>query len=154
MLAYKNYGHVLCARRLSGHSYWEAEWSESNAEVIMAVTYTGSGRLGEDLMSWALLCSHSGYSFQHNNVKTQLTTLPGGISLFGAKLFTKVGIYFDAEILAFYTVSDRISLLHKVQTSFTQAVYPAFGMAGTGSGTCTLSSTVPSMFGVGGLFGN
>ncbi|XP_041923052.1 uncharacterized protein LOC121687920 [Alosa sapidissima] len=156
MLAYKNYGHVLCAGRLSGHSYWEAEWSESNAEVIMAVTYTGSGRLGEDLMSWALLCSHSGYSFQHNNVKTQLTTLPGGISLFGAKLFTKVGIYldFDAEILAFYTVSDRISLLHKVQTSFTQAVYPAFGMTGTGSGTCTLSSTVPSMFGVGGLFGN
>ncbi|XP_062377558.1 tripartite motif-containing protein 16-like [Sardina pilchardus] len=147
---YQNYGHVLSAQRLSGRSYWEAEWSESDAEVIVAVTYTGSGRLGEDLMSWALLCSHAGYSFQHNNVKTQLTNVPVVMSLFGEKRITKVGIYldFDAGILAFYTLSDRISLLHKVQTSFTQAVCPAFAVRGTGSGTCTLSSPSIGSFGI------
>ncbi len=40
---------------------------------------------------------------------------------------------YRAGILAFYNVSDNMSLIYKHQTVFKEPVYPGFGLAGQGS---------------------
>ncbi|XP_061094187.1 E3 ubiquitin/ISG15 ligase TRIM25-like isoform X3 [Conger conger] len=47
---------------------------------------------------------------------------------------TMTGVYLDhrAGTLSFYSVSDTMTLLHRVQTTFTQPLYPGFGL-GIGS---------------------
>ncbi|XP_061096516.1 tripartite motif-containing protein 16-like [Conger conger] len=119
---------VLCREGLSGRCYWEAEWSggDDDDEVDIAVTYKDISRkgqvhaaaLGGNDKSWALRCSHSGYTFRHNNKSTKIT-VPSS---------TRIGVYLDhrAGTLSFYSVSDTMTLLHRVQTTFTQPLYPGF----------------------------
>ncbi|KAI2647042.1 Tripartite motif-containing protein 16 [Labeo rohita] len=42
----------------------------------------------------------------------------------------RIGVYVDhsAGILSFYSVSDTMTLIHRVQTTFTQPLYPGFGI--------------------------
>ena len=49
---------------------------------------------------------------------------------------SRIGVYVDhrAGTLAFYSVSDTMTLLHRVQTTFTHTLYPGFGF-GLGSGS-------------------
>ncbi|XP_061095165.1 tripartite motif-containing protein 16-like isoform X3 [Conger conger] len=121
------YNQVLCREGLSGRCYWEAEWS-GNDYVSIAVTYKEISRKGPDdacflggnNMSWALRCSPSRDSFSHNNMSTEI---PGPSS-------SRIGVYLDhrAGTLSFYSVSDTMTLLYRVQTTFTQPLYPGFGL--------------------------
>ncbi|KAJ8362284.1 hypothetical protein AAFF_G00384760 [Aldrovandia affinis] len=114
---------VLCREGLSGRSYWEAEWS---GEVSIAVSYKEIGRkgLGHDCVlgfndkSWSLFCSPSIWGFRHNNEGTELPAPPS----------SRIGVYLDhrAGTLSFYNVSYTMTLLHRVQTTFTQPLYPGF----------------------------
>ncbi|XP_064190304.1 tripartite motif-containing protein 16-like isoform X11 [Anguilla rostrata] len=131
---FEHWAQVLCREGLSGHCYWEAEWSGdgwSGDEVFIAASYKGISRkgrgydsvLGFNNKSWCLRRSYGRYSFQHNAVSTEI---PGPPS-------SRVGVYLDhgAGTLSFYSVSDTMTLLHRVQTTFTQPLYPGFWV-GTG----------------------
>ncbi|XP_062320937.1 E3 ubiquitin-protein ligase TRIM16-like [Osmerus eperlanus] len=112
-------GQVLCGNALSGRCYWEVEW---RGRVGIAVSYkdisrTGSGLLsgfGNNDKSWCL--EYSG-NFRHNNIQTVTSS-------FGSR----VGVYLDhmAGTLSFYSISDTMTLIHRVQTTFTQPLYPGF----------------------------
>ncbi|XP_063076213.1 tripartite motif-containing protein 16 [Engraulis encrasicolus] len=118
---------VLASEGLSGRCYWEAEWSGMG--VNMAVAYRDVGRKGEGAdshfgrndRSWSLFCSRKGFSFWHNNV----------VSKIAAPCAFKIGIYLDhrAGTLSFYSVSDTMTLLHRVKATFTQALYPGYEFA-------------------------
>ncbi|MBN3318113.1 STXB protein, partial [Atractosteus spatula] len=114
---------VLCREGLSGtRCYWEVEWSG------IGITYKGlsrrgwgdSSRLGRNDQSWSLCCSGSSCSFWHNKEKTAVAAPPS----------SRIGVYVDhrAGTLSFYSVSgDTATLLHRVQASFTEPLYPGFG---------------------------
>ncbi|XP_042186213.1 tripartite motif-containing protein 16 isoform X2 [Oncorhynchus tshawytscha] len=111
---------VLCREGLSGRCYWEVEWS--GRWVIIAVSYkdisrTGRGNaFGLNDKSWSLQCSSNGYCLRHNHVVTKVS----------GPQSSRVGVYLDhkAGTLSFYSVSDTMTLLHRVQTTFTQPLYP------------------------------
>ncbi|XP_061073956.1 tripartite motif-containing protein 16-like isoform X2 [Conger conger] len=116
---------VLCREGVSGCCYWEAEWSGSG-QVGIAVSYKQISRKGNGLdcalgfndKSWRLACSPSRYSFWHNKKDTEIPFSPS----------SRIGVYLDhrAGTLSFYSVSDTMTLLHRVQTTFTQPLYPGF----------------------------
>ncbi|KAI5606811.1 tripartite motif-containing protein 16 isoform X2, partial [Silurus asotus] len=123
---------VLCREGMTGSRYyWEIEWS--GTEVDIAVTNKEIKRKGSDNIcsfgwndqSWSLYCSESKCTFMHQSKRV---SIPLPIS-------SKIGVYLDhkAATLAFYSVSDTMTLLHKVHTSFTQPLYAGFGVWGYGS---------------------
>ena len=108
---------VLCTEGLSERCYWEVECSGHTA--LIAVCYKDISRqtlFGNNDKSWCLECSGKNYSFIHNSVVTKVS---GPFS-------SRVGVYLDhkAGTLSFYSVSDTMTLLHTVQTTFTQPLYP------------------------------
>lgn len=123
---------VLCKEGLAGgRYYWEVEWS--GTEIDIAVTYRGiqkkgnnnAGSFGGNDKSWSLYCSESKYSFVHNSKRTTIA-VPSS---------SRIGVYVDYEAgtVAFYSVSDTMELLHKVQAQFTEPLYPGLGVWGYGS---------------------
>ncbi|XP_048036231.1 tripartite motif-containing protein 16-like [Megalobrama amblycephala] len=96
--------------------------------VCISVSYKsisrkGRGKVcvfGRNDQSWSLFCSSSSYSFRHNNIQTKLPV---------KSIIRRIGVYVDhsAGTLSFYSVSgDTMSLIHTVQTTFTQPLYPGF----------------------------
>ncbi|XP_061096509.1 tripartite motif-containing protein 16-like isoform X1 [Conger conger] len=122
---FDDWSQVLCREGLSGRCYWEAECSRDNA-VVIAVSYKEISRkgggydaaLGCNDKSWSLSRSHSFSSFNHNNKDTHIPVLSS----------SRIGVYLDhrAGTLSFYSVSDTMTLLHRVHTTFTQPLYPGF----------------------------
>ncbi|XP_028450853.1 tripartite motif-containing protein 16-like [Perca flavescens] len=112
---------VLSRESLTGCCYWEVE--KRGGGVYVAVSYKNISRTGEsdecgfgrNDKSWALDCDNNRYTFWYNNVQTPVS---GPES-------SRVGVYLDhsAGILSFYSVSETMTLLHRVQTSFTQPLY-------------------------------
>ncbi|XP_048012946.1 tripartite motif-containing protein 16-like [Megalobrama amblycephala] len=112
----------VCDRRC----YWEIEWSGEYG-VYISVSYKSISRKGNECVfgssdqSWSLDCSSSSYSFRHNKTKTKLSVKP--------IISSRIGVYVDhsAGTLSFYSVSgDTMILIHTVQTTFTQPLYPGF----------------------------
>ncbi|XP_035620121.1 tripartite motif-containing protein 16-like [Oncorhynchus keta] len=124
---FTNNYQVLCREGLSGRCYWEVEWS--GVYVITTVSYKDISRtergnaFGYNDKSWSLQCSSDGYYFRHNNVETKAS----------GPQSSRVGVYLDhkAGTLSFYSVSDTMTLLYRVQTTFTQPLYPGFWLSGT-----------------------
>uniref|UniRef100_A0A8C4TKT4 Tripartite motif-containing protein 16-like n=1 Tax=Erpetoichthys calabaricus TaxID=27687 RepID=A0A8C4TKT4_ERPCA len=130
---------VLCREALSGtRFYWEVEWSGDWA--VVGVAYKGVGRkelnsecrLGFNDKSWSLSCSNSKYSAWHNNTNIEIS----------APCFHRIGVYLDwpAGSLLFYGISNTMTLLHRFNTSFTEPLYPGFGLGFDSSVTfCSLN---------------
>ncbi|XP_036437216.1 tripartite motif-containing protein 16-like [Colossoma macropomum] len=118
---------VLCEESVSGRCYWEVDWS-SLGNVYVSVSYKGISRkgsgdkcvFGRNSQSWSLRCSSS-LSFYHNNIETKIS----------APSSSRIGVYVDhsAGTLSFYSVSDTITLLHTVHTTFTQPLYAGFWLS-------------------------
>uniref|UniRef100_A0A672KFB1 Tripartite motif-containing protein 16-like n=1 Tax=Sinocyclocheilus grahami TaxID=75366 RepID=A0A672KFB1_SINGR len=117
---------VLCRESVYGHCYWEIEWSGDN--VLISVSYKSISRKGEgdkcwfgsNDQSWSLYCTPDSYSFKHNKIETDLPVKP---------ISRRIGVFVDhsAGTLSFYSVSrNTMSLIHTVQTTFTQPLYPGF----------------------------
>ncbi|XP_014878383.1 tripartite motif-containing protein 16-like [Poecilia latipinna] len=107
---------ALSRESLTGRCYWEV--SSRVGEIYVAVSYKNiskTGGFGFNDKSWSLRCDTQGYIFCHNNI---LTPVPGPVS-------SRIGVYLDhrAGILSFYSVSETMTLLHRVQTRFTQPLY-------------------------------
>ncbi|XP_073677287.1 tripartite motif-containing protein 16-like [Garra rufa] len=114
---------VLCRESVCGRCYWELEWS---GDVFISVSYKSISRKGRyecvfgyNDHSWSLFCSSSSYSFIHNNIETDLPV---------KSIIGRIGVFVDhrAGTLSFYSVSDTMSLIHTVHTTFTQTLYPGF----------------------------
>uniref|UniRef100_A0A3P9MMK8 Uncharacterized protein n=1 Tax=Oryzias latipes TaxID=8090 RepID=A0A3P9MMK8_ORYLA len=106
---------VLSRESLSRRHYWEVEWTGGAIYVAVAYKNVGTSQFGSDDKSWALYCDKNSYIFYHKDVQTRL---PGPGS-------SRVGVYLDhgAGVLAFYSVSETMTLLHRVQTTFTQPLH-------------------------------
>ncbi|XP_056109474.1 tripartite motif-containing protein 16-like [Rhinichthys klamathensis goyatoka] len=120
------FSQVLCRESVCGRCYWEVEWSGG---MGISVSYKSINRKGdgEDCVfgfndqSWRLSCSGSRYAFRHNQKEIKLPVVSSSF---------RIGVYVDhsAGILSFYSVSDTMALIHRVQTIFTQPLYPGFGI--------------------------
>ncbi|XP_044029956.1 E3 ubiquitin/ISG15 ligase TRIM25-like [Siniperca chuatsi] len=118
---------VVSRESLSRRHYWEVE--RSRHEVSVAVTYKDISRtgyesgFGNDDKSWALECFNNNYEFRHNSIGTFIA----------GPQSSKIGVYLDhmAGILSFYSVSETMTLLHRVQTTFTQPLYHGLGVFGS-----------------------
>lgn len=117
---------LLCAEALTGRHYWEVKWERM---VSIGVTYRVIDRKGESPScllggndkSWSIYCSGNAYFRFHNNKKKDIPT-PFSES-------NRVGVYLDhpSGTLSFYSVaSDKLIHLHTYNTTFTEALYPAF----------------------------
>ncbi|KAM4552077.1 tripartite motif-containing protein 16-like [Odontesthes bonariensis] len=116
------YFQVLSKESLTGRCYWEVE-KRGRGKVIVAVAYKNISRgggtkcgFGRNDKSWALDCDRKNYTFWYNKMKTSIS----------GPRSSRVGVYLDhrAGILSFYSVSETMTLLHRVQTTFTQPLYP------------------------------
>ncbi|XP_034148012.1 tripartite motif-containing protein 16-like [Esox lucius] len=115
---------VLCREGLSGVCYWEVEWSGQWVRVAFSykeISRKGDGGeswFGNNDQSWMLSCSTSSGGFYHDSTSTDIPV----------PCSSRVGVYLDhrAGTLSFYSVSDTMTLLHRVQTTFTQPLYPGF----------------------------
>uniref|UniRef100_A0A3Q3FI88 B30.2/SPRY domain-containing protein n=1 Tax=Labrus bergylta TaxID=56723 RepID=A0A3Q3FI88_9LABR len=111
---------VLSKESLTGCCYWEVEL---RGDVSVAVTYKNISRagssdkckFGRNDKSWALDCNNNSYNFWSNNVRTPVS----------GPRSSRVGVYLDhrAGILSFYSISETMTLLHRVQTTFTQPLH-------------------------------
>ncbi|KAL4007561.1 hypothetical protein ACER0C_001413 [Sarotherodon galilaeus] len=118
---------VLSRESLTGRCYWEVEWKRGVVRVAVAyknISRAGRGDeclFGNNDKSWALRCDINSFAFWHNKVQTVLS----------GPRSSRVGVYLDhrAGILSFYSVSETMTLLHRVQTTFTQPLYAGLGLS-------------------------
>ncbi|XP_038159140.1 tripartite motif-containing protein 16-like [Cyprinodon tularosa] len=114
------YSQVLSKESLTERCYWEVE---RRGRIYVAVAYKDISRVGKgnackfgcNVKSWALFCYHKSYDFGHNNMWTSIS---GPVS-------SRIGVYLDnsAGILSFYSISETMTLLHRVQTTFTRPLH-------------------------------
>ncbi|XP_065118074.1 E3 ubiquitin-protein ligase TRIM65-like [Paramisgurnus dabryanus] len=120
---------VLCSESVSGRCYWEVEWSD---DVFISVSYKSINRkewgfeclFGFNDQSWSLFCCDSSCSFRHNNIETKLPVVSRS---------SRIGVYVDhsSGSLSFYSVSDTMTLIHRVNITFTKPLYPGFNVCGS-----------------------
>uniref|UniRef100_A0AAQ6IBW1 B30.2/SPRY domain-containing protein n=1 Tax=Anabas testudineus TaxID=64144 RepID=A0AAQ6IBW1_ANATE len=113
---------VLSRESLTGRCYWEVEWSGREG-VDVAVAYKNIRRTGNwkeccfgfNDKSWSFRYYNRKYRFLYNNIRTPVSGPPS----------SRIGVYLDhrAGVLSFYSVSQTMTLLHRVQTTFTQPLY-------------------------------
>uniref|UniRef100_A0A3B4H5K8 Protein NLRC3-like n=1 Tax=Pundamilia nyererei TaxID=303518 RepID=A0A3B4H5K8_9CICH len=138
---------LLCKKGLTGRCYWEVEWK---GRAHISVSYRGIGRkadsdaceFGYNDQSWSLFCSDGIYSVYHNNkgisvrlhsfsfssLYSSSSSAPSSSSSSG---FGKVAVYVDcpAGTLSFYRVSsDTLVHIYTFNTTFTEPLYPGFGV--------------------------
>ncbi|XP_072290515.1 E3 ubiquitin/ISG15 ligase TRIM25-like [Eucyclogobius newberryi] len=127
------WGQVMSKHGMMGRSYWEVDVSRVNW-VCVGVTYKDIEREGSaarcvfgcNEKSWALERYNNRCTFCHNSSQTDI---PGTVS-------SRIGVFLDhwAGTLCFFSVSDddAMSLLHRVQTTFTQPLYAGVGLNNSG----------------------
>uniref|UniRef100_UPI0037E803D3 tripartite motif-containing protein 16-like n=1 Tax=Semicossyphus pulcher TaxID=241346 RepID=UPI0037E803D3 len=122
---------VLSKGGLTGRCYWEVEMSRDTSVAVAYKSIGRSGGLNERVFgcndkSWVLQCGKS-YNFRHHNHSTCIK---------GPKS-SRVGVYLDhsAGILSFYSISKATTLLHRVQTTFTQPLYAGLFLFGSNGDT-------------------
>uniref|UniRef100_A0A8C5BZR6 Uncharacterized protein n=1 Tax=Gadus morhua TaxID=8049 RepID=A0A8C5BZR6_GADMO len=109
---------------LTGRHYWEVKWRAGF--VAITVGYKDSSWIhqgfGKDSQSWALIIRLDAVQFQHNGITTLIPGPPP----------SRVGVYLDyrAGTLCFYSISDTMTLLQGVQTTFTQPLYAGLRLDG------------------------
>ncbi|XP_051810443.1 tripartite motif-containing protein 16-like [Acanthochromis polyacanthus] len=126
---FTRYHQVLSRESLTGRCYWEVEWRGEGA-VDVVVAYKNISRAGRwdecgfglNDKSWAFHCSPNCYEFRYNNIQTPVS----------GPRSSRVGVYLDhrAGILSFYSVSETMTLLHRVQTTFTQRIHAGLWIYG------------------------
>ncbi|XP_073803474.1 NACHT, LRR and PYD domains-containing protein 3-like isoform X1 [Danio rerio] len=123
-----DYPQVLCRESVCGRCYWEIDWSGDDGVVCISVSYKSIRRKGGGVecvfgyndQSWSLSCYSSRFSFRHNDTRTDLPVEP---------LSRRIGVFVDhsAGTLIFYNIyRDTMSLIHSVQTTFTEPLCAGF----------------------------
>ncbi|XP_077058171.1 tripartite motif-containing protein 16-like protein [Siphateles boraxobius] len=120
---FDHWEQVLCRESVCGRCYWEVELRNCVAVSVAYKSIRRKGTADECLLgcngqSWKLSCTPWSCSFLHNNRETKLPQVFGSC----------IGVYVDhsAGTLSFYSVSDKMTLIHREQTTFTEPLYPGF----------------------------
>ncbi|KAK3560738.1 hypothetical protein QTP86_016556 [Hemibagrus guttatus] len=121
---FDGFPYVLCKEDLYGCCYWEADCRGNDWSIAMS--YKGIMRKGDheecrfgyNALSWRLTVNQVRCSVRHNKIAMRARQADSTI----------IGVYLDhcAGTLSFYSVSDQMILLSKVQTTFTEPVYAGF----------------------------
>ncbi|XP_029025614.1 E3 ubiquitin/ISG15 ligase TRIM25-like [Betta splendens] len=119
---------VLGAESLTGCHYWEVLMDQNMSGATVAVTYKNISRtkseneFGYNNSSWALIFN-SPLKIMHNSSILFTSGLPS----------FRIGVFLNhgAGTLCFYRVSDTMTLLHRVQTTFTEPLYAGLGVYGS-----------------------
>ncbi|XP_063323114.1 neoverrucotoxin subunit alpha-like [Pelmatolapia mariae] len=131
---------VLCREGLTGHHYWEVEWSDRYSDWLgLGAAYKRISRKGEEAVAalgfnafswyfghWALPNNESDYSTALTTWYDNKRSTPSAVSATG---WNRVGVYLDwqAGTLSFYQVlSNKLTHIHTFRNKFTEPVYPAF----------------------------
>ncbi|KAM4729117.1 LOW QUALITY PROTEIN: E3 ubiquitin/ISG15 ligase TRIM25-like [Anableps anableps] len=116
---FTSWWQVLSRESLTGRCYWEVEWRGRGVYVAIACKNISRAGcecgFGRNDKSWALDCHQNSFTFWYNNTATPISV----------PLSSRIGVYLDhrAGILSFYSVSETMTLLHRVQTTFTQPLH-------------------------------
>ncbi|XP_061572267.1 E3 ubiquitin/ISG15 ligase TRIM25-like [Cololabis saira] len=122
---------VLSRESLTGRHYWEVEKKEGGVNVAVSYKnisrsgwFWGESGFGRNDKSWSLYCYSASYEFYHNSIGTAIS----------GPQSSRIGVYLDhrAGVLSFYSVSETMTLLHRVQTTFTQPLHAGVRIYGTG----------------------
>ncbi|XP_030648801.1 stonustoxin subunit beta-like [Chanos chanos] len=125
---FDDWHQVMCRESLTGHCYWETEWSGRGAGI--SATYKGIRRkggsdceFGHNEKSWSLWCSDNSYTAVHNNQTTHIPHHPSHTH--------RVGVYLDwsSGTLSFYNISSvthTLTHLHTFHCTFTEPLYAGF----------------------------
>ncbi|XP_067470334.1 tripartite motif-containing protein 16-like [Thunnus thynnus] len=118
---FTNWSQVLSRESLTGRCYWEVK--RRRGGVYVAVAYKNISRAGVSKKcafgfndkSWMLYCDTNSSTFWFNRTSTPISV----------PCSSRVGVYLDhrAGILSFFSISKTMTLLHRVQTTFTQPLY-------------------------------
>ncbi|XP_051813808.1 tripartite motif-containing protein 16-like [Acanthochromis polyacanthus] len=126
---FTKYCQVLSKESLTGRCYWEVEW---RGGVYVSFAYKSICRegssykcgFGRNDKSWSLYCDTNSYSFWYNNTRAFVS----------GPRSSRIGVYLDhrAGILSFYSTSETMTLLHRVQTTFTEPIHAGVGFFSLG----------------------
>ncbi|KAI7805833.1 E3 ubiquitin/ISG15 ligase TRIM25-like [Triplophysa rosa] len=114
---------VLCDKSLSGCCYFEVEYAGTGCSIAFSYDQFdqagGCFQFGCNNRSWIFDFPKAAISMLHTNVSI-------GIPI----VTSKIGVYLDycAGTLSFYSVTDKMTLLHRVQTTFTEPLFPGFAL--------------------------
>lgn len=115
---------VLCREALSERCYWEVSLKGSPCAVAVAYKdirrSSTESQFGYNDVSWSLECYRDTFIFRHSLVKKNISGPRAPV----------IGVFLDykAGTLAFYSISGSMTLLHREQTTFSQPLYPGFGL--------------------------
>uniref|UniRef100_A0A671QPT8 E3 ubiquitin/ISG15 ligase TRIM25-like n=1 Tax=Sinocyclocheilus anshuiensis TaxID=1608454 RepID=A0A671QPT8_9TELE len=112
-----DYSRGLCKEKLSGRCYFEVQWEGAGCSIAFSYDYsTSSFVFGSNKISWKCDFTKSNICVQHNWRQTNIS------------LVSKIGVFLDHEAgtVSFYSVSDQMTLLHRIQTTFASPLYPGF----------------------------
>ncbi|XP_035197965.1 E3 ubiquitin/ISG15 ligase TRIM25 isoform X2 [Oxyura jamaicensis] len=117
-----------CFKR--GIHYWEVELQQKNFCAI-GVCYGSmdregpDSRLGRNSSSWCIEWFNSKISAWHNDVEKNLPNVKA----------TKIGVLLHCEggFVIFLAVGEKLNLIYKFKTQFTEALYPAFWVFSSGT---------------------
>uniref|UniRef100_A0A3B5ADQ6 B30.2/SPRY domain-containing protein n=1 Tax=Stegastes partitus TaxID=144197 RepID=A0A3B5ADQ6_9TELE len=122
---FTDWPQVLCRENMTGRHYWEVEWKGPEVFIVVSsksISRSGAeSAFGNNNISWALQCFCDGYEFRCNNYRTYI---PGPPS-------SRIGVYLDLDlqkrglhsILSFYSITDTMTLIHRVQDTFNWQLY-------------------------------
>ncbi|KAK3531415.1 hypothetical protein QTP70_019257 [Hemibagrus guttatus] len=121
---FDSWTQVLSKQTLRERCYWEVEWSGMGVDIsVSLLTIRRKGRrncclFGRNMKSWSLQCFTSSHCFWHKRNKTELQVLAP----------SRIGVYLDRSdgTLSFYSVYDKMRLLHRVHITSTQPLYAGF----------------------------
>ncbi|XP_051794277.1 tripartite motif-containing protein 16-like [Acanthochromis polyacanthus] len=140
---------VLCRESTADSCYWEVEWEGSS--VFIAVSSKSISRAGAESAfgsndkSWSLQCFSDGYEFRHNNSRTPVSGPPSsriGVCLDQSVVGNGYGGTYKKRTLSFYSITDAMTLLHKVNICYDWQVCLGFGLYdGSSAEICKLSNT-------------
>ncbi|XP_038123142.1 tripartite motif-containing protein 16-like [Cyprinodon tularosa] len=117
---------VLSGESLTERCYREVEWRGVVCVAVSAKISNNTMKSEESFFgfndkSWSLRCDINGHMLYHKSIHIPVS---GPVS-------SRIGVFLDhrAGILSFYSVSKTMTLLHRVQTTFTQPLYAGIGFS-------------------------
>uniref|UniRef100_A0A3P9Q1M7 B30.2/SPRY domain-containing protein n=1 Tax=Poecilia reticulata TaxID=8081 RepID=A0A3P9Q1M7_POERE len=118
---------VLCKEGLTERHYWEVEFHDSSDGEV-GVAYKSIARSGDSGSEYSLGQNEKSWSWSIDGTFSH----SGSTDWFLTEIkIRSLGVYLDwpAGILSFFEVSpDELTHLYTVRTTFTEPLYPGFGL--------------------------
>lgn len=113
---YEEYNQVLCKEKLSGCCYFEVQWEGAGCSIVFSYNSATGFVFGSNNESWKCDFPISILRVQHDSQQTDIS------------LVSKIGVFLDqaAGTVSFYNVSDKMTLLHRIQTTFNKPLFAGF----------------------------